>query len=283
MEFSNEQPNALNINGELNAAGASTDELTILDDLLLEAETEDQIKGGPGSGWCSQCAVIYSNHNETVAGDNDVELEEESLLLDDLLLETQAEDQVKGGPGSGWCTQCGGIYSNHNETAAEDDEAEVENLDDLPVEEDEQVKGGGWGYGDSSVKLNHNETEAEDDEAEVENLDDLPVEEEEQVKGGTGGGVGGITFNHNETEAEDDEAEAENLDDLPVEEDEQVKGGGWGYGESTVKLNHNETAVEDDDPKGEPLSDLTVTDDNQIQGGSTVYVGSANGGVWKAR
>ncbi|MEP7339772.1 MAG: hypothetical protein ABI977_18685, partial [Acidobacteriota bacterium] len=56
-------------------------------------------------------------------------------LFDLLVAEAQAED-VKGG-----CQNCG-IKLNHNETAAEDEEVETESIEDLPVDDDEQVKGG---------------------------------------------------------------------------------------------------------------------------------------------
>jgi hypothetical protein len=56
---------------------------------------------------------------------------------------------------------------NHNQTTAEDKEkAEANSLDDLPVDDEEQVKGGTGGSScpPRSCGLNHNETTAEDNE-----------------------------------------------------------------------------------------------------------------------
>ena len=120
------------------------------------------------------------------------EIEEGFFQFADLNLTGEQLAEIKGGPG--WCSQCVIIYSNHNETTADDD-AEADELDDLPVsdEVDAEVKGGPkLGQGDvilSGPNFNHNETTAEDEEAETESLDDLPVEDDEQVKGGPSGGI----------------------------------------------------------------------------------------------
>ncbi|MEP7343348.1 MAG: hypothetical protein ABI977_36830, partial [Acidobacteriota bacterium] len=94
-------------------------------DLALTDVQLAEIKGGPGTGWCSQCVVIFSNHNETTAEDEEAETDDE--LFDLLVAEAQAED-VKGG-----CINCG-VKLNHNEITAEDDEAEAnDELFDLLV------------------------------------------------------------------------------------------------------------------------------------------------------
>ena len=41
----------------------------LLDDLSPSNARGGDIKGGPGSGWCSHCGIIYSNHNESMALD----------------------------------------------------------------------------------------------------------------------------------------------------------------------------------------------------------------------
>ncbi|MBS1788174.1 MAG: hypothetical protein JST85_10650 [Acidobacteria bacterium] len=68
--------------------------------------------------------------------------EEDFFQFTDLSLTDEQLAEIKGGPGSGWCTQCGGIYSNHNETVSNDEELEAEPLDDLSAENDEQIVGG---------------------------------------------------------------------------------------------------------------------------------------------
>jgi hypothetical protein len=81
-----------------------------------------------------------------------------------------------------------GFTLNHNETLAEEEDVEAEVIDDLPVEEDEQVKGGPGGWGTGGVLLNHNETTVEDEPADEPSspLADLPVTsgQEAQVAGG---------------------------------------------------------------------------------------------------
>lgn len=154
-------------------------------DLALTDEQLDEVKGGPGAGWCTGCAVIYGNHNETTVEDEEAETE----ALNDL--EVEDDEQVKGGEGSG----VGGITFNHNETVAGDDEdqqdAEALLLDDLvsATETEEQVKGGpSWCTTCGAIFGNHNETTVEDDETETESLADLVVAEEQevQVRGGDG-------------------------------------------------------------------------------------------------
>src|SRR5918912_1293416 len=73
----------------------------------------------------------------------------------DLSVDQAAQDEVKGGTGPE--TYGGSFRLNHNETTAEDDddEAEAESLNDLPVETEEQVKGGPGGL--AGFSLNHNE------------------------------------------------------------------------------------------------------------------------------
>lgn len=57
--------------------------------------------------------------------------------LDDLQVEE--DEQVKGGPGG---FGSGGLYLNHNETTAEDDEADANALADLPVTQANKIRGG---------------------------------------------------------------------------------------------------------------------------------------------
>ena len=79
----------------------------------------------------------------------------------------RVKSNIKAGPGGG------GIYLNHNETTAADNEkADTEALDDLPVPESQQaeIKGG---PGTGGIYLNHNETTAEDiEKADTELLED---------------------------------------------------------------------------------------------------------------
>ena len=126
--------------------------------------------------------------NETVDYLASEDTDDQDLLqFADLSLTDEQLDEIKGGP---WCTQCGVGYGNHNETTVEDEEAETESIEDLPVADDEQVKGGPWGSDGmgGSTRLNHNETTVEDEEAETESIEDLPVDDDAQVSGG-----GGIT------------------------------------------------------------------------------------------
>ncbi|MGE0126839.1 MAG: hypothetical protein AB7U82_01950 [Blastocatellales bacterium] len=169
-------------------------------DLEPADEQLAEIKAG-----CQGCGIKF-NHNETTAEDDESEAES----LDDLpapinsLPDLEPEVEVVGGALKGKPQHLVDSWTQHNETTAEDDEAETtEAIEDLPVEGDEQVKGGPGGYGSGGVLINHNETTTNDDEAEEgAEFDDLQVsdEQEEQVKGGPGGyGHGGILINHNET------------------------------------------------------------------------------------
>ncbi len=129
-----------------------------------------EIKGGPGSTWCSQCLVIYSNHNETTVSDES-EAEDDFLQFADLDLTDEQLAEIKGGPG--WCIQCGGIYSNHNETTVSDEsEAEDDFLQfaDLNLTDEQlaEIKGGpGGGFSCTWCGVNggnHNETMEEEEE-----------------------------------------------------------------------------------------------------------------------
>ncbi len=136
---------------------------------------------------------MNQQENETVdylmSEEND---EQDFFQFADLEVTDEQLAEIKGG---WWCTQCGVALGNHNETTVSDetDEAETEALDDLPVDNDEQVKGGPGSGSNGGVWLNHNETISADDEAEAEAeteaLDDLPVQDDEQVKGGPSGGI----------------------------------------------------------------------------------------------
>ena len=90
--------------------------------------------------------------------------ESETVALNELTVNDEQAEQVKGGPLSG-------VQFNHNETTAEDEDEEdkAESLDDLAVEDDEQVKGGPLG----GMMLNHNETINSDDEAKTMGLANL--------------------------------------------------------------------------------------------------------------
>ncbi len=144
-------------------------------DLNLTDEQLAQIKGGPGSGWCSQCAVIYSNHNETTVRDDTEEVEEDFFQFADLSLTDEQLAEIKGGPG--WCTQCGIVYSNHNETTVNDDAEEAEEdffqFADLSLTDEQlaEIKGGpgsGWCTQCGGIYSNHNETTVSDDTEEAE-------------------------------------------------------------------------------------------------------------------
>lgn len=74
-------------------------------DLELTDEQLTAVKGGP---WCSQCAVVYSNHNETTASDNESENnppvettnqpeQQPSAPLTDLPIAAAQAAQVSGG------------------------------------------------------------------------------------------------------------------------------------------------------------------------------------------
>lgn len=91
---------------------------TIINDLSVTEAGEAEVKGGPKKIFIGGLSAV----------------ERQMDLLD---LEPQGE--IKGGPGSGWCTQCGIIYSNHNETVAEDG---AEEINDLTVNNDTEIKGG---------------------------------------------------------------------------------------------------------------------------------------------
>ncbi|HEX5080614.1 MAG TPA: hypothetical protein VFY40_01115 [Blastocatellia bacterium] len=117
--------------------------------------------------------------NETTQSD-EMTASSQIETLDDLQVEE--DEHVKGGPFGG-----SGLQLNHNETAAEDDEAEEEaKLDDLPVsnEREDKVKGGPGGFGAGGLYLNHNETAAEDNETDAEALADLPVTQANKIRDG---------------------------------------------------------------------------------------------------
>ncbi|MGH9752869.1 MAG: hypothetical protein ACREA2_08790 [Blastocatellia bacterium] len=146
-----------------------------------------------------------------------VALKSSVAAQDNLLGDLEPSAEVKGGTAIGGLGG-GSTRLNHNETTTNDeDEDEPEALNDLPVEDNEQVKGGPGGYGSGGVLINHNETTAEDDEAEADALDDLPapvnalpdLEPEDEVVGGALKGkpqhlVDSWT-QHNETMAEDED------------------------------------------------------------------------------
>jgi hypothetical protein len=166
-------------------------------DLELTDAQLAEVKGGPGT-WCTQCVVVYSNHNEMTASDDTGEAEEDFFQFADLELTDEQLTEVKGGPGGGFgCSYCGGGLGNHNETTAEDDTEAAEDdflqFADLSLTDEQltEVKGGpGGGFGCSWCTLqgNHNETAAEDDATETEELNDLSVNNDQQaeVKGGVG-------------------------------------------------------------------------------------------------
>jgi hypothetical protein len=111
-------------------------------DLNLADAKAKEIKGGPlchGTtvlAWARVDGVSASNHNETASYD-ETDLDE----LEDLLLTTAQESDIKAGwPISTWPPP-GGTF-NHNETVAADEATETEPIADLPVEEAEQIKGG---------------------------------------------------------------------------------------------------------------------------------------------
>ena len=86
-------------------------------DLNLTDEQLAEIKGGPGSGWCTHCTVVFNNHNETTVND-DIEADDDFLQFADLNLTDEQLAEIKGGP---WCSQCLVVYSNHNETTVNED------------------------------------------------------------------------------------------------------------------------------------------------------------------
>ncbi|MCG3146494.1 MAG: hypothetical protein HONDAALG_04608 [Gammaproteobacteria bacterium] len=192
----NKQQNELNHEGGINYLEANSAEeikgvigATEQTDALSDLEPEGEVVGGALKGKPQHLVDSWTQHNETMAGD-DEEAENESL--DDL--DVKNDEQVKGGRTDG--AGQGGPIFNHNETTAEDDDAEVVTLDDLMLSDAQgnDVKAGsgcpgcGWG----PPLANHNETTAEDDEAEPEAIADLPMENDEQVKaGGTAGGGAG--------------------------------------------------------------------------------------------
>ncbi len=142
----------------------TTNESIIIED--LNVENAEEVKGGPtlkvkrdlvmkssvaesGNGDNSLQGVSL-NHNETVSEDN--------AEIEDLAVEKAEE--VKGGPtpklkrdlvlkssvaesGNG-DNSLQGVSPNHNETVSEDNEAVTENIDDLPVsdEQSSEIAGG---------------------------------------------------------------------------------------------------------------------------------------------
>lgn len=131
---------------------------TTINDLNVNETVEAEIKGGPKKIFIGGLSVTET-------------------ALPDLEPEGNVMGGRTDGPGSG------GPVLNHNETTANDEEAETEALDDLAVEDDAQVKGGPGGFG--GLNLNHNETTVADD-ADAGELDDLDVSDEAEtaVKGG---------------------------------------------------------------------------------------------------
>lgn len=113
--------------GSLSVAGQQT--------TLPDLEPRGEVEGGHAG------FTIKFNNNETVVSEAD---EAGTKNLDDLPIAEAVAAEVKGGPGSG---NNGGVWLNHNETIAtdEDDEtATTEPLPDLAVsdEQAEQTQGG---------------------------------------------------------------------------------------------------------------------------------------------
>ena len=157
MRVNNEQQNLNAVNDARKALASYENELSILDDLFLTAETETEIKAGCiGCGW----GPPVTNHNETTVSDK-----EDEAQLDDLGLTDDELDRIKGGRGGSEDGGGGGMGGdwviNHNETTVNDEEDEIRLADlRLTDEELDGIKGGPDGtQRDSGLWLNnHNET-----------------------------------------------------------------------------------------------------------------------------
>jgi hypothetical protein len=153
-----------------------------INDLTVASNQQSPIKGGPA--YQSQGDIAFKSNAAT---------------QDNILSDLEPTGEVKGGPGGYNCSVCGIGLGNHNETTADDEEAEIEALDDLPAPvnalpdlepEDEVVGGALKGKPQHLVDswTQHNETMAEDED-DPKALTDLPVENAEQVTGGLLTGV----------------------------------------------------------------------------------------------
>ncbi|MCG3146498.1 MAG: hypothetical protein HONDAALG_04612 [Gammaproteobacteria bacterium] len=93
-------------------------------------------------------ALTANDEIQEVTALTPVSLENDLSILDDLSLSSENENDIKAGCiGCGW----GPPVTNHNETAAEDDEAEAESLEDLPADDNAEIKGGR--FHDNGIKV----------------------------------------------------------------------------------------------------------------------------------